>query len=391
MLKIFPLREISGLGGTSILASRRKIIHNQDMRKRLRMESLPGSSEIIPSRWQVFMSKPVNRTVAVILSGSVLLAIFIFAFGEFFSVRGVRHMLTSRLFLGVAALSAWLLSLLVFRTFLRPAKWIIWGSLCAIAIVAFKLDRVFPMPKTQLDSAIAQSPAIAPLTDSQLYERCKQQFQDVSQAAEITSIYMPPQSHNNITVGYSKDARKRSEQITKDSQLATCRLKFAPQELTLRDLFTTDFSSLAGGIHGIEYGIFTITSGRGTVTPIDYAIVKQLDTATKFLIFYIPHSDKTSTFCKFLASKYQDYMNSDRSVRFTAKAPGNSDELDSRDLVFSKRIYIYHETDLPPKALAKIQTAYRKRGISVILRSLDYLTTVRLQAQVSKSKSAEAL
>src|SRR5258708_531715 len=108
------------------------------------MELLP-KAEITPSRWQVSMSKPINRAIVGALSGGVLLAIFFFTFGEFFSVRGVRHMLTSRLFLGVAALSAWLLSLLVFRTFVRPAKWFTWGSLCAIAIVALTLDHIFPM------------------------------------------------------------------------------------------------------------------------------------------------------------------------------------------------------------------------------------------------------
>jgi len=339
----------------------------------------PEDTKLIP-----FRDVSMQKKIGFFFSGAVLLAIFMWGVSEFFSRRGVVHMLTSRLFLGVAAFSAWLLLLLIFRAFFRPAKWFIWGSVCAIAIAALALDHAFPMPKTQT----ANPSAVIPLTDSQLYEHCKQQFHGVSQAAEFTSIYMPPQSHNNITLGYSNDARQRSEQITKDSQLATCRLKFAPEELTLRDLFATDFSS--SGTGDVEYGIFTLTNGRGKATPIDYAIVKQLDTAVKFIVFYIPDSDKTPAFCKFLASKYQDYLNSDGSVRFTAKAPGISDELDSRDLVFSKRIYIYHETDLPAKAIARIDAAFRKRGISVILRSMDYLTTIRLQAQVS-NRSASRL
>ncbi len=110
-----------------------------------RMELLPPKSEIAPSRWQTFMSKPNNRAVVSTISGATLFGLFLWSISEFFSVRGVVHMLTSRIFLGVACVTAWLLLVLIGRIFGWSKLSIL---LCAtvLIIAALVLDSMFPMP-----------------------------------------------------------------------------------------------------------------------------------------------------------------------------------------------------------------------------------------------------
>jgi hypothetical protein len=228
------------------------------------------------------------------------------------------------------------------------------------------------------------------LPDSLSYEHCKDVFLGVIHQPTELPVYMPPNSHITVSAGkLSPDAAKRLEEMNQDFQRAVCRLKYVPADLTLHDLYATDFSSL-GGNSSVEHGSFTITNDRtGSVTPIGYAIVEQLDTATKFLAFYIRYSNETSDLAAVLADRYQDYLNSNTTERFTAKVPGDSEELDSRDLVFSKRIYIYHENYLSPEDTIKVRNAYRRQGISVIFRSVDYLAMRQLQAQLTKAKSKD--
>jgi hypothetical protein len=61
-----------------------------------------------------------------------------------------------------------------------------------------------------------------------------------------------------------------------------------------------------------------------------------------------------------------------------AKAAGNSEQFDSRDLTFSNRIYLYVEHDLSIDGLAKISDTYKKHGLSVIIRGPDYVGPPRL-------------
>lgn len=107
---------------------------------------LVSRSEITTSRWQTFMSKPVNRGVVFTVSGVTLLGVFLWAISEFFSIRGVVHMLTSRIFLGIACVTAWLLCALLRRLAQWPKGFVIVSGIVLI-VAAVVLDRAFPMSR----------------------------------------------------------------------------------------------------------------------------------------------------------------------------------------------------------------------------------------------------
>jgi len=94
------------------------------------------------NRWRCW-SRP--KRTAFSISTAVIFALFLFALGEFFSVRGVVHMLTSRIFLGLACVAC--ITLIVM--FATLARWNKVGTVILIFLVilcGLVLDRVFPMP-----------------------------------------------------------------------------------------------------------------------------------------------------------------------------------------------------------------------------------------------------
>jgi hypothetical protein len=69
---------------------------------------------------------------------------------------------------------------------------------------------------------------------------------------------------------------------------------------------------------------------------------------------------------------------------YTQKTPGDSEQTSSQDLVFSNRVFIYHETYLSPEQIIAVRDAFKRRGITVILRSTDYLANKKLEAKVKE-------
>lgn len=52
-----------------------------------------------------------------------------------------------------------------------------------------------------------------------------------------------------------------------------------------------------------------------------------------------------------------------------------------RDLTFSGRVFLYHETELSPRQVADLDDMFSSRGMSLILRGPDYLTQRRMSPQ----------
>jgi hypothetical protein len=80
------------------------------------IESLPSTDSENPlAHRRPWARLSPARRVGVTLSSAVLLAVFLLALNEFFSIRGVVDLLISRVFLGVWVVSGTLLALLVGR------------------------------------------------------------------------------------------------------------------------------------------------------------------------------------------------------------------------------------------------------------------------------------
>ena len=87
-----------------------------------------------------------EKVFTVFISGSATLTLFTFFIGQFFSIRGVKHMLTSRIFLFGACLiliaAIWGWSWL----FRYGQRWFITiVAALILLLVAVALDRAFPM------------------------------------------------------------------------------------------------------------------------------------------------------------------------------------------------------------------------------------------------------
>jgi hypothetical protein len=156
-------------------------------------------------------------------------------------------------------------------------------------------------------------------------------------------------------------------------------LDTAIDALTLHDLFRSDFSS--GDTTSISYGGFTLQNGvTHSLTHIEYAVVRQIETANEFMLLYVPYTKETAHVCESLADKDNVALGDFLQGRIDEqKTPGDPEQTSSKDLVFSKRILVYHEAYLSPEEIISVRDTYKKLGISVVLRSTDYLDHQKLE------------
>jgi hypothetical protein len=116
---------------------------------------------------------------------------------------------------------------------------------------------------------------------------------------------------------------------------------------------------------------------------IEFIVVRQLEAGTKLLKFYVLYTNETQHVCESLADKYKVALEDFMEGRVdTEKIPGDSEQTSSQDLVFSNHIFIYHEAYLSPEQIIAVRDAYKRKGITVILRSTDYLANKKLEAKV---------
>jgi hypothetical protein len=199
------------------------------------------------------------------------------------------------------------------------------------------------------------------------------------------TVVIPPNSHAVFSYGaLAPEDLATLERMREEYYQAEAHLKSEPDKLVLHDLFLTDFSSIDNS-----------ASNRSGLTPlkipthIEYIVVRQLETGTKFLKFYVLYTNETHHICEFLADNYKLALEDFMEGRVDAgKIPGDSEQITSKELVFSNRIFIYHETYLSPDQIIAVRDAFKKKGIIVIFRSTDYLENVKLKAKVKQLEKA---
>jgi hypothetical protein len=175
----------------------------------------PESSELSTSRgslasrstWQE--ATRFEKGVAVCLSAGFLFSVFMFALGQFFQVRGVQNMLTSRIFLVVAWTCATLLLWGLGRALI--SRWVIVGCVGTIILLAatIALDYVFPMPRSLAKNKHTSPSPSNPLTQ-------KVPTQEKEQGRPLSSPSNRPRTENqerlhpkttgNVVVPSAKDA-----------------------------------------------------------------------------------------------------------------------------------------------------------------------------------------
>lgn len=203
------------------------------------------------------------------------------------------------------------------------------------------------------------------------------------------TVTIPPNSNAVISPGpVSAKDMANLDQMERENAEATLHVDTQPEKVTLHDLFLTDLSS--GNVTTNRSGFTIRTDPSGVLTHIEFIVVRQLEMGTKYLKFYVPYTSETPHLCVTLADKYTVALNDFMEGRVeTGKAnPGDSEQTSSQSLVFSDRVFIYHETYLSLEQIIDVRNASKQRGITVVLRSSDYaeskqkdLTIKRLQKQ----------
>jgi hypothetical protein len=138
---------------------------------------------------------------------------------------------------------------------------------------------------------------------------------------------------------------------------------------TLHDLFLADFDKTK------MLGEYHLTNKDKVVYTVEYIILCDFDSKTKYLSIYLPKSDYTFTACQFLLTKYDDILDGNirslmegMAVQFPGESPETFDELK-----FSGRIYLYHETYLLPDRIDSLKKEYENKKLFPQFRGRDYL------------------
>jgi hypothetical protein len=123
---------------------------------------------------------------------------------------------------------------------------------------------------------------------------------------------------------------------------------------------------------------------------IEYAINVELASRSKFLSFYIGRQDQhTAEICAYLSTRAEWILDHAPQLLVEQKSPGDSTTISTKETVFSKRVYVYHETYLPQEKTVPLTALYRKNSLSGIFRSSDYLSTKKMDATVLKLRKEQ--
>lgn len=139
------------------------------------------------------------------------------------------------------------------------------------------------------------------------------------------------------------------------------------EEITLLYLFENDFNNL------LRAGEDRILTGKdGSQTTIKSKLYLDFESQTKFVGFYIPSVPDTFDICTHLAERYKTALELTKSVMVEASAIGLQ-PVNTSELKFSGRVFIYHEYPLLEAQKRELFTLYATHDLSPQFRDAGYL------------------
>lgn len=145
-----------------------------------------------------------------------------------------------------------------------------------------------------------------------------------------------------------------------------------PKKPSLEKLFRSDFSNLLRAYSDRNLGIKN-KNGEKTLK-IGEQLYLDFPGKSKFLGYYIPLLPESYDICEFMADEYLTSIRDFESK--TSVSAGHVAEYSStsqKELVFTGRIYIYHEFSFSHQQLADLEKLYKSKGVSVVFRGPAYL------------------
>jgi hypothetical protein len=141
---------------------------------------------------------------------------------------------------------------------------------------------------------------------------------------------------------------------------------------TLGDFFNKDFSNTMKATDDLKL----IRQSDNTIIHVKRQVYLDFDAKTEFVGFYVPStdpfSDETFKICRTLVEAVQPAI---ENLTKKVEIGGGYKEVDTtlKDLVFSGRVFLYHEGSLSIPQKADLINAYKSKNYDVQFRGLDYL------------------
>lgn len=144
--------------------------------------------------------------------------------------------------------------------------------------------------------------------------------------------------------------------------------------ITVHQLYKDDFPQASIGLSD------TITNQKtGEKTNVESKVVLDFPSNSKFIVVYIPlmGAERAFMVCKVFSQRFQQIFDGSSNVQMAMGLPGE-EMMRSRDLRFSRRVFIYYEDDLTLQQRDQIDQLYRQNDIVVQLRGTDYMSSKKL-------------
>lgn len=150
----------------------------------------------------------------------------------------------------------------------------------------------------------------------------------------------------------------------------------------LKRHFIQDFKGGVGEI-AIE-AIFNqeIEFPDGVKVEIAYNQQFRFSAHAKFLVLYIPHCGRTSNVAQYVADNIKEYVLTGE-VGIAVGGVG-AEETKADDLMFTGKVFVYHQDSLTLPQRGELDTFYRERGLVLQLRSSDYVLSCTESARANE-------
>jgi hypothetical protein len=163
--------------------------------------------------------------------------------------------------------------------------------------------------------------------------------------------------------------------------------KTEQEPLTLKGLFLSEFSRPDINSNGAEDTLIFRQPPQPDV-PLNFSAKLWMDMNAKseFLTFYIPSQDqdpekaesKTFLLGALLVTHLEKILVNLHGLQFYDYTPGEGKMRKSTELVFTRRVIIYHEDFLSPQDIANLDGSYASKNLSVEFRDYKYLAEQNL-------------
>ena len=163
-----------------------------------------------------------------------------------------------------------------------------------------------------------------------------------------------------ITVLALRDGRSRranAQSLTDEKET-----KIAKKPITLRTLFETDFPNLD---HFENVLRIKKSSANEKECEIPFRLCVDFDARSRFLAFYVGVQWETRRMCVSIAKNYKDAIQIANQSHVYSMRPPNTAETQLREVVFTGRIFIYHEYEMTQREKAELEDFYKLNGAAV--------------------------